>query len=249
MPLTFFTRVKKVSKETTPRFAAPAGYPSPLGSPGLRVNSHDPHWARPRARTYASDTPCPACATRRRTGENGLVCTLRTIVVFSARVAYATRAYKEASHMARHRELRGITHGLLGSFNSRNNDIDGYWGIGVLCLFAQGENISEIRIDLIHQEAPEASPICSSATQFRKMLDHLLAIRDLPRTWVKSAEFTVCFNVSFEHKFHFFGSALGGKPYMCTLEIVDDLGHKYSARAGGNCWPHNPMKERRSPPG
>jgi hypothetical protein len=44
------------------------GFPALLGRPGWLINSHDPRYARPRARTYSPDTPRPACATRRRTG-------------------------------------------------------------------------------------------------------------------------------------------------------------------------------------
>jgi len=84
------------AKESRQRNAAPVrhplrGCPALLGSPGLRVNSHEPHDVRPRARTYASDTSCPAsvccwgfsplqprrtpcgcCATRWRTGGRAL---------------------------------------------------------------------------------------------------------------------------------------------------------------------------------
>jgi len=42
MPITFFTRVKKVIKESTPRFAAAARFPALLERSGLLINSHDP---------------------------------------------------------------------------------------------------------------------------------------------------------------------------------------------------------------
>jgi len=29
------------------------------------------------------------------------------------------------------RELRNLAHGLAGTFISRNNDVSGYWGIGM----------------------------------------------------------------------------------------------------------------------
>ncbi len=149
--------------------------------------------------------------------------------------------------MARRRELKNIANGLLNSFNSRNNDIDGYWGIGVLCLFAKDNEISEVWFDLMNRESSGApSPIGALTARYREMLDRLLERRGLPGTWVKSAELSICFDAPFEHKFHYFGSALGVKHYICTLEITDDLGHKHSARADGNCWPHNPKKESRS---
>lgn len=149
--------------------------------------------------------------------------------------------------MARRRELKNIANGVLSSFNSRNNDVDGYWGIGMLCLFAKNHEMSEVRFDLMRRESSAApSPIGPLAAHYREKLDHLLEIRGLPSTWIKSAKLSVCFDAPFEHKFNYFGSALGGKPYMCTLEIIDDLGRKHGARTGGNCWPHNPKKESRS---
>jgi hypothetical protein len=43
--------------------------------------------------------------------------------------------------MARRKELIGIANGILGSFKSRNNELDGYWSIGVLENFISAQNI------------------------------------------------------------------------------------------------------------
>ena len=35
--------------------------------------------------------------------------------------------------MSTRRELKSVAHALAGSFISRYNDLEGYWGLGVLC--------------------------------------------------------------------------------------------------------------------
>ena len=54
--------------------------------------------------------------------------------------------------MGRRRELGSIASGIIGSFRSRNNDIDGYWGIGKLYLFVGHLKSKCVSIDLCSQQ-------------------------------------------------------------------------------------------------
>ncbi|MCJ8274859.1 MAG: phage terminase family protein [Psychrosphaera sp.] len=143
--------------------------------------------------------------------------------------------------MARRKELGSIASGLIGSFSSRNNDIDGYWGIGKLYRFAKINETDNIVIDLIKQEmTPQSTDFNSLITFYRTML-----ARRIPLTWIASATITVRFNQEYKAKYHYWTSNLG-KPCMCECEIIDDNGRTYYAYTGTNCQPHDPSKESRS---
>ncbi len=74
--------------------------------------------------------------------------------------------------MAGCKKLKNIAHGLLGTFLSRNNDIGGYWGIGVLKQYAIRHDLAEIIFDL-HARAPvwtADSPIQSIERRYQKWL-------------------------------------------------------------------------------
>jgi hypothetical protein len=47
------------------------------------------------------------------------------------------------------KNLKGIAGGILGSFLSRNNDLDGYWGMGILRLLAQEHGVEMVYLDLL----------------------------------------------------------------------------------------------------
>jgi len=67
----------------------------------------------------------------------------------------------------------------------------------------------------------------------------------VPLDWLKEATITFEFNAEYEHIFHNFGSDLGGKPSMCTVDITTDLGKIYTKQYGCNVWIHNPKREQR----
>ncbi len=50
--------------------------------------------------------------------------------------------------MAGSKRLNDVPHGLLGKFASRNNDIKGYWGIGVLKQYAVKYDLTKLIFDL-----------------------------------------------------------------------------------------------------
>ena len=145
--------------------------------------------------------------------------------------------------MARRKELKGIASGVLSSFNSRNNDLYGYWGIGILCLYAQRLNITTLTIDLIDKTISPSQPSAMPMICFyNQMLMSKLESRGIPTTLVKSALLSISFNVEYDAKYHYFRSELG-KPYLCSLSIVGDHDKVYLAVTGGRCRPHEPGNE------
>lgn len=53
--------------------------------------------------------------------------------------------------MGHHKELIDVILGIVNSFNSRNNDLQGYWALGVLYRFAKYNNVQSLKFDLLNQ--------------------------------------------------------------------------------------------------
>ncbi|WP_432459283.1 hypothetical protein [Agarivorans sp. QJM3NY_25] len=148
--------------------------------------------------------------------------------------------------MARRKELGSIASGISGSFNSRNNDVDGYWGIGKLYKFLEKEDEKVIELDLLEQcIRPPTSEFHSMLALYLAKLESLLGKRCIPRNWVMSAKIIVSFEVDFEHKHHYWRCALG-KPCEVKCEIIDDNGRHHITYAYNNCRPHDSSRESKS---
>ncbi len=147
--------------------------------------------------------------------------------------------------MARRKELGSIASGIIGSFNSRNNDVDGYWGVGKLCSFAYEQLTQVVQIEILSEVInPKTEQFNSLLIHYQNILKSHLAKRNIPIKWLKNVTITISFNQPFQNKYHLWRTACG-KPYICVCEITDDNGRVHSAIAGGNCFPHNPSKELR----
>ena len=51
--------------------------------------------------------------------------------------------------MAKRKELKNIMIGILSSFISRNNDVDGYWALGKICKFMTENKLFNVKVDLL----------------------------------------------------------------------------------------------------
>ena len=149
-------------------------------------------------------------------------------------------------NMGRRRELGSIASGIIGSFRSRNNDIDGYWGIGKLYLFVDHLQSKCVSIDLCSQQIAPYYPHFDLMTErYSKMFKRLLVKRSIPFEWVSSAYVYVEFEVDYEDRHHNWRSALGN-PCNLVCVVVDDNGKSHVARAYTNCFPHDAKRESRS---
>ena len=145
--------------------------------------------------------------------------------------------------MARRKDLKNIASGLAGTFISRNNDIDGYWGIGKLCLLAQQSGHSQVRVDLWPIGlTPAHQPFhCAVAAQ-RTRLEQRLERQGIPKQWISSVSLHLVFSGANApstplHR---------GKPFTLTAAIVDDQSRSRAVTVNGFCQPHHPGKEARS---
>lgn len=148
--------------------------------------------------------------------------------------------------MPRRRELTGIANAVVGSFASRNNDINGYWAMGQLYRHAmeQGSLNAEIRL-LPHggDELCESVKLASCA--YREFLLSQLGKRRLPVSWVVSAKVGIQFESATPMP-EFLGVYAGCQPFLCKVVLVDDLDREHKATASGWCWPHDPNRETQS---
>lgn len=145
--------------------------------------------------------------------------------------------------MTRRNYLGSIASSLIGSFNSRNNDIEGYWAIGKLYSFANFMGTNTLTIDLF------ARKITPSGSQFDLLLNvyYLMLVMQLKRLGLKAetvsaAIITIKFNQKYDDQVH--GSTLSlGSPYLCECEITDHRAKLYVSKTGGKCSPHDPSRE------
>lgn len=139
--------------------------------------------------------------------------------------------------------LKGAAHGLLGTFVSRYNDIDGYWGLGVLRKMAEESSARSIEIDLLSERFEH------TAVDFCK---------DRSRNWLVSTigKFGSSFDsltvarilIRFEDDFDSHPKVIRdtrGFPYECVVEIAAST-KAYFARKVGVCAPHDPRLENKS---
>ena len=147
--------------------------------------------------------------------------------------------------MPRRRELKGICLNFSELLNCRNNDYLGYWAIGKLCLLAKNESVNSISLNLVNfSNSLDSAEVVLMGKQMRSYLDRILNAHKIPNDWVKSVSVKFIFNPEYQHKYHYWGSALGN-PYLLQLIIETDLGYINSAIQGGNIKPHDPSKEQR----
>ncbi len=145
--------------------------------------------------------------------------------------------------MARRIELKSITAGIANSFNSRNNDVEGYWGMGKLYAFVINADCKVVKLDLIESKT---SPITNQFDDlilfYQQMLYRFLTKRKIPITWIKSASIEARFEVTYEHKYHYWRSALG-KPCTIVCDIETDNGKHFISVQHNNCYPYDPRLE------
>lgn len=140
--------------------------------------------------------------------------------------------------------LQGIANGLLGAFVSRNNDIDGYWGLGMLRSEAAQARQQEITINLlIEQTGTSAVRTCS--VRYRKWLEAILSKQHLELRDLSVAAITIRFADSFDD-FPGLVKDTRGLPYMCSVELRRPSRKMYVSTKIGVCALHDPSKDRRS---
>ena len=145
--------------------------------------------------------------------------------------------------MGRRSQLNHVAGALLGSFISRNNDVNGYWALGQLRSLADRTGVPEFRFDLLSGEAQPSDPLTERvARTYAEALSWHVAKYDLPLDRVRAAEIVLRFGDSAGQEAPYFTY---GQPFQCTVSIVDDRGRAHDRGIVRRCAPHNPKKELR----
>lgn len=147
--------------------------------------------------------------------------------------------------MPTRREIKGVLDGFSSSFVSRNNDIDGYWGLGQLYKHAVSHNTNQVVIDVLSNDIVPPNP------RFRPYIDAYaksiltnFSSRSLPHNWLTQATVTINFN-QFDKEDHPL-LRYQGEPFLGTIEFVDDLSRKRSVEIRGRCRKHDVSREQRA---
>jgi hypothetical protein len=149
--------------------------------------------------------------------------------------------------MSRAAKLRGIAINILGSFVSRNNDVDGYWAIGRLYDVARECRTGIVTVNLLSKTIEP----CGTQWDFSRMLDkyasmlgiHLEKVR-VPADSLTKGAIRLSFDSAVTDARP--PSYLSGLPFRCTFELGDNAEHLLSVSHLGVARPHDPLKESRS---
>jgi hypothetical protein len=127
--------------------------------------------------------------------------------------------------------MRSLARSLCEYLSSRNNDIAGYWGIGVLCAVSKRENRPKFSFKI---RPGELISINGCEISGSKRITDKLA-----RLGLDSIEGTL----SFFEDGRFPG---GAERYTCGIAIaITQDGRTGLNQSHVECWPHDPSRERR----
>lgn len=148
--------------------------------------------------------------------------------------------------MPRRKQLKGVAIGLLGTFVSRNNDIYGYWGLGVLKLCATKNGLAKIVIDLLEMrpDFDVDSPVYIAEKIYRSWLFGIFEKLGLDNKQLERAEIHLEFST-----FEDFSNVIRdtrGVPYKCSVILKSKDGPQYLVSKIGVCAEHDPTKDRQS---
>ncbi|MCF6439255.1 hypothetical protein L1077_07425 [Pseudoalteromonas luteoviolacea] len=147
--------------------------------------------------------------------------------------------------MSSRKHFKGIAYNLAQFCISRNNDLLGYWAIGQLYSFALEQGVNEVVIDVLRQEVrPQTHRFSELSAAYLDLMVKIAASNGARFDYLEEAVVVFMFDVEYQSKYHWFGSALG-KPFLCVVELTSDLGKRYSATLGCNIRPHDPNREYR----
>ena len=141
--------------------------------------------------------------------------------------------------------LKNVVAGVLGSFVSRNNDVGGYWAIGLLYALARSAAAPDLVVDLMTGSmVPAAVEFESMVGRYRADLEKRLTACGVELRHVAKAEVRITFDAAVEPGYR--GSSLPASPFRCEVQLTDDRGRSYVASHVGAARPHDAGKETRS---
>ena len=148
--------------------------------------------------------------------------------------------------MSRRSELWHVARGVLTSFVSRNNDIDGYWGIGVLAKLAQQRGCLQLELHLLPEGgATKETSVSRAASKYSAFFISQLSKLRVPTEWLASATITFRFPAH-DASPCYARTHAKEQPFECILSVTDNRAVRHSFAWSGWCWPHGAAPEIKS---
>lgn len=142
--------------------------------------------------------------------------------------------------------MKTIASGIASSFSSRNNDVDGYWGMGIFYKEAINSGSNNFSLNLITGEStPPFKYSKRIATPYYEFLCQQMEKLGFEEFQVTDAVVEVEFNANPTKRQIIFKSTWG-EPFVCKVSLTDDNNRVWSAEFREWCGQHNPNKEGRS---
>ena len=147
--------------------------------------------------------------------------------------------------MASRKNFHDLAVGLVSRFVSRNNDIDGFWGVGVLSRAVHDAGRTQWSLDLL--STGDAFDHNSRGWLLRRLEE-----TNVPSTWLVSASLLATFAPHVGKPVDVWWwkqvARHGVLAYRITVTAVlrDDHGREWTASADTWCWDHDPGRESRN---
>lgn len=147
--------------------------------------------------------------------------------------------------MVRRKQLQNLACGIAGRFSSRNNDLDGYWALGLLYAAADVAGTRTVSLDLVSKVAvPPFYHSTKLLSTYAQYMDEQLEKLNLTGH-VFAARIDVEFNAEpppYPKEFRI----TWGEHYIGKVSLTDDLGRVRSSSFHGWCGKHDASREHRS---
>jgi hypothetical protein len=145
----------------------------------------------------------------------------------------------------RHAEQRDLTFAVLDSFVSRNNDLDGFWAIGLLCAAADAAGVQTLTLDLLAGTcAPDCAVGARVARAYGEFLRRQLEKRELEPDSVARLHVWLRFH-AVDTLLRGGPDARYGEPFECMIALELHDGYVVDGSRLGRCRPHDPQRESR----
>ena len=124
--------------------------------------------------------------------------------------------------MTKRKLLHGIANSIAMSFISRNNDINGYWGIGVIYKNASELNTKRIELELISNTSkPDKLDSSFVIRNYKNFLQKQLEIHGFEDSKVIKATIELIFDCPLtEHETLM--RKVFGEPVQCKVILIDE---------------------------
>lgn len=147
--------------------------------------------------------------------------------------------------MATRRSFKCIGLGVLGSFVSRNNDVDGYWALGKICSLLLANNTSKASVDLINKVIdPASAEFDSMLKQYSEKLYTIMSKFGFEKETAIRAEIQLTLSPADQYPL-----AYPTTDKYCLeskISITDDRGRIYTMKSTPTCNPYDPAIHFRS---